>query len=657
MADKEELLSGINFISQETLDGISETDDSKLYLMEKTVLDNGDTLDFRVQYPLELDVTTNPNVVNAVYNNTDCLGNYSYNNRTNSRSVSFPYRVTIKQGSFSDDDIATWELSSYIDIPFNYKTDVFYTYSSTLNASLGYMDNNNKFIPLFFFVEGSNNSDGDIVHISSPTRVSSTTMAVEDLGSNSNYGTTFYSSTFRYFQFYTDGDSIYARSENRASNNHGVKYRILSSTALADLEKVTTIRIAGIQSYANTPAQTEQGVFRWPYDRIICETEWQTPEGLGLTRVYPPKFTSATVLSCGQDYNNLENLPTLNNVTIRGNITLDNLDVQKSITAKTPLSKSLLEVESTAGLPINGNIASSGGKVRGNSATVMAGVHKVDNLSVVPAVNVVILPYSPGQVVTGGNYGYTNYYFGELLDNGNFVPIVNITGPYTSGSSPYTMYAAEVTAVGTDASDATNGVVCNVTSRTISFSGRAASNVGSAAQLIANTDTSLRLRYASNNTYYNSTHTMTNSDGLHGLNRINAVLLVQTLNDFTDWDLSKVGVYSISGVLGVDFGYEQVFSYEKTRAIDTTNTIQYLDVKIDNQTIQINANGELSANLDEIGSDIVDINSALGGFAFKSMTQTEYAALATKDPTTLYVTTGSTPGLYFGSVVIVQGAA
>ena len=110
-------------------------------------------------------------------------------------------------------------------------------------------------------------------------------------------------------------------------------------------------------------------------------------------------------------------------------------------------------------------------------------------------------------------------------------------------------------------------------------------------------------------------------------------------------------------MINTDFDIEMALNSTKVASVDTENSVQYLDLKIDNQTIQLNGNGELSANLDEIGSDIVDINSALGGFAFKSMTQAEYEALATKDAATLYVTTGTTPGLYFGSVVIVQGAA
>ena len=147
------------------------------------------------------------------------------------------------------------------------------------------------------------------------------------------------------------------------------------------------------------------------------------------------------------------------------------------------------------------------------------------------------------------------------------------------------------------------------------------------------------------------------SDGSRNYNDINAVLITPSYTSFTNWDMNSVGVYSLPGLLYTDFDIEMALNSTKVASVDTENSVQYLDLKIDNQTIQLNGNGELSANLDEIGSDIVDINSALGGFAFKSMTQAEYEALATKDAATLYVTTGTTPGLYFGSVVIVQGAA
>lgn len=650
MADKEELLSGINFISRETLDGISETDDSKLYLMEKTVLDNGDTLDFQVQYPLSLDTTSNPNVVNAVYNNTDCLGIYNYNDRSNARSVSTPYTVTIYQGSFSMGDTATWELSSYVDIPFNYKTDVFYAQKGLHTAALGYMNGENKFVPLFFIVGNSTGSTVcNIVHVSSLKSRNSTTMDVEALGSNSNYSSTFLSSSFSYYQFYSDGDSIYARSED----GNDVEYKTLSSSALADLEKVTTVRIAGIQAHPSQPIYTEQGVFRWPYNRIICETEWQTPEGLGLTRVYPPKFTPATVLSCVQDYNNLENLPRLNGIPLVGDVSFDSVDLQKNLTTNLPLIKSGILHDTYVGFTVEGNMGSSAAASNYTTGFYITGVTRIDDNTVMPTRNCVILPYSPNQTVYGA-FEQTNIYFGKLLDNGSFRPLVALCN-HTSNTN--SAFLGGVSSVNSTVTNEPQYISLNYPTGAATSTGYRYTNAIQLRNLTSNATT----------VYYNDTrngidylkYNLGNMgyDEYHNLLDINAVLIVPNYTSFSNWQMDKVGVYSISGSYGVDFGEDAFTPENKVAGIDTENSVQYLDVKIDNQTIQVNANGELSANLDEIGSDIVDINSALGGFAFKSMTQSEYAALATKDPTTLYVTTGSTPGLYFGSVVIVQGAA
>lgn len=78
-----------------------------------------------------------------------------------------------------------------------------------------------------------------------------------------------------------------------------------------------------------------------------------------------------------------------------------------------------------------------------------------------------------------------------------------------------------------------------------------------------------------------------------------------------------------------------------------------ISLKYDNQTIQVNANGELVANLDELGNEVNAIASqvstnttALGGNKIVSLTQAEYDGLATKDPNTVYIITDGPDGTY-----------
>lgn len=75
---------------------------------------------------------------------------------------------------------------------------------------------------------------------------------------------------------------------------------------------------------------------------------------------------------------------------------------------------------------------------------------------------------------------------------------------------------------------------------------------------------------------------------------------------------------------------------------------KYTDrIKIDNQTIQVNSDGELVVNLDELGNEVNAISGRVttletntGGFKFVKLTQAEYDALETKDENTMYVING-----------------
>ena len=95
---------------------------------------------------------------------------------------------------------------------------------------------------------------------------------------------------------------------------------------------------------------------------------------------------------------------------------------------------------------------------------------------------------------------------------------------------------------------------------------------------------------------------------------------------------------------GVDSGW---------RITDGAITTYGVSLKYDNQTIQVNANGELVANLDELGNEVNTIASqvtanttALGGNKIVSLTQAEYDGLATKDPNTVYIITDGPDGAY-----------
>lgn len=66
----------------------------------------------------------------------------------------------------------------------------------------------------------------------------------------------------------------------------------------------------------------------------------------------------------------------------------------------------------------------------------------------------------------------------------------------------------------------------------------------------------------------------------------------------------------------------------------------------------------LVTELDELATDVVDINSALGGLSFKKYTEEEYASIATPDVNTLYMVTnpdGNTFKLYLGSIELEGG--
>ena len=630
MADKEELLSGINFISQETLDGISETDDSKLYLMEKNILENGSVVDFTVQSPLELTTTSNPNIVNASYTDEKIIGTWSgaSNFTISGTSVS----CNSVSGTVNKYKQVWTGMPSYVDIPFNYKTDVFYgnRYNSNGPVMLGYMTAENEFKPLFALASQSGGYGTLFVHLTSINRGSTGTNSATAEAIGSAMITTEFGGTFGYFGFYTDGSAVYSR--NAYSNT---TYFLLSDDAVADLNKVTTLRIAP----TSNASYQEGGVFRWPYDQLINETEWQNPEGLGLQRVYPPDFTEQVVLKNNlTSYTSLTNLPTINGVPISGDVSFDNLGLQKDITPNAPLTKSEILHDTYIGMTISNNKGSSSFNTYANNSGRLPGVEKVDDNLVRPYASCVILPYSSGQTVLTGNFPNCSITYGKLNIDGTFLPVVcnatNIIGIGTSETSP--VYVSINTSGGTRLGQTVD-----------------------ASQLVINSNNSATVKYHKTNddTYNTTTLSYTWSDGSRNYNDINAVLITPSYTSFTNWDMNSVGVYSLPGLLYTDFDIEMALNSTKVASVDTENSVQYLDLKIDNQTIQLNGNGELSANLDEIGSDIVDINSALGGFAFKSMTQAEYEALATKDAATLYVTTGTTPGLYFGSVVIVQGAA
>lgn len=629
MADKEELLSGINFISQETLDGISETDDSKLYLMEKTVLDNGSVVDFTVQSPLELTTTSNPNIVNASYTDEKIIGTWSGNNN-----------FTISGTSVTGNGVPgvanrykqVWTgMPSYVDIPFNYKTDLFYGHRSNTSGAvmLGYMTAENEFKPLFALASRSGGYGTLFVHLTSINRNATGTNSATAEAIGSSVITTEFGGTYGYFGFYTDGSAVYTR--NAYTNT---TYFLLSDDAVTDLNKVTTLRVAPTR---NTNYQ-EGGVFRWPYDQLINETEWQTPEGLGLQRVYPPDFTEQVVLKNNlTSYTSLTNLPTINGIPIAGEVSFDNLGLQKDITPNAPLTKSEILHDTYVGMTISNNKGSSSYNTYANSTTRIPGVEKVNDTLVRPYASCVILPYSSGQTVLTGNLPNCSIIYGKLNTDGTFLPVV--------------CNATNVVSIGTAS---TSPVYVNITTN----GGTAVGQSVNASQLVIISNNSATVAYynSSSEHYLAAILNYTWSDSSRNYNDINAVLIAPSYNTFTNWDMSSVGVYSPAGLLYTDFDIDMALNSTKVAGIDTENSVQYLDLKIDNQTIQVNSNGELCANLDEIGGDITDINSALGGFAFKSMTQAEYEALATKDAATLYVTTGTTPGLYFGSAVIVQGA-
>lgn len=75
---------------------------------------------------------------------------------------------------------------------------------------------------------------------------------------------------------------------------------------------------------------------------------------------------------------------------------------------------------------------------------------------------------------------------------------------------------------------------------------------------------------------------------------------------------------------------------------------KYTDrIKIDNQTIQMNSDGELAVNLDELGNEVnaisgrvTTLETNMGGLKLQKITQTDYDALTaagTVDENTMYL--------------------
>ena len=76
-------------------------------------------------------------------------------------------------------------------------------------------------------------------------------------------------------------------------------------------------------------------------------------------------------------------------------------------------------------------------------------------------------------------------------------------------------------------------------------------------------------------------------------------------------------------------------------------TEESLKLHIDNQTIQVNANGELVANLDELGNEVntlsgrvATVETNMGGVKIQKITQAEYDVLDPKDANTMYLIVG-----------------